>query len=330
MKRITHGLLVQLCVLCLLPALTEQASQAQQKLKLHVGYLPVLAQLPLVISYENDRKDLAKSRLELYKYTSFTALEAALRVGAIDVASLPIPIVLSIAADGRKIRIIGAMHHGGSRMVTKAKIGIEGLREKLIGVPGLDTNENFRLSSILAQAGLREGMDYRTIRVSFTTVVEDFKREKLDALYLPEPFGAIIEHNKLGFALDVLNDKLAADSNTVLVVRSEVRDKSLDAVEEWLNSVAKSCEFLEKDVKESGARQTAILQARYFGFPEDIVTEALVQRKGNLQFGLFAADLEEIKKIMNQASQIKMLTKSVNPAALLTQDEAGQAKGGKK
>ena len=330
MKRIAKNLFMWICLPCLLLSLSGQTSQAQQKTRLRVGYLPVLAQLPLVVSYENDRKNLSKSQPELSKYTSFTALEAALRVGAIDVASLPVPIVLGIAGDGQNIRIIGAMHHGGSRVVAKTKIGIEGLRGKLIGVPGLDTNENFRLNTVLAQTGVREGMDYRTIRVSFTTVIEDFKQEKLDALYLPEPFGTIIEQNKLGFAVEELNDKLAGNSDTMLVVRGEVWDKSRGAVEEWLGSLVKSCEFLEKDMKDSGARQTAIIQAKYFGFPEDVVTGSLLQRKGNLQFGFFEPELDEIKKIMNQASQMKMLTKSVNPAALLSQNEGGKAKGGKK
>ncbi len=131
--------------------------------------------------------------------------------------------------------------------------------------------------------------------------------------------------------MEELDEKLTGNSGTVLVARAEVEDKYRGAVVEWLESLARGCEFIERDLKESGARQTAILQSKYFGLPEDVVTGSLLQRKGNLQFGLSMPDLDEIGKIMNQASQMKMLTKSVNPAALVFRpDEGGKAKGDKK
>ena len=123
--------------------------QALDRMPLRVGYLPVLPQSPLVVAYENDRLNLKRVDPSLYKYNSFTSLEAALRVGAIDAASVPGPVALAIAADGIGVFVVGAFHQGGSRLMTVEKGGLASLKGRLIGVPGLDSNENLKLIQVL-------------------------------------------------------------------------------------------------------------------------------------------------------------------------------------
>ncbi len=67
---------------------------------LRIGYLPALSQLPLIVSHEKFSRQ-NPGDYELVKYRSFTSLEAAIRVGAIHIASIPVPTALSVAADGR-------------------------------------------------------------------------------------------------------------------------------------------------------------------------------------------------------------------------------------
>ena len=67
-------------------------AHAEEQVKtIRVGYIPLLAQLPLVVSYDNDRINFSDVEVELVKYRSFNSLEAALRVGAIDVADISLP-----------------------------------------------------------------------------------------------------------------------------------------------------------------------------------------------------------------------------------------------
>jgi ABC-type nitrate/sulfonate/bicarbonate transport system substrate-binding protein len=232
----------------------------QDKIALRVGYLPLLSQTPLVVSYENDRLSFKYIMIELVRYNSFTALEAAMRVGAIDVASLPVPIVLNMAAEGHKIKIIGACSSGGARLMARTEGGLETVRGHLIGVPGLDSNENLELSQVLGAMNLRPGLEYKTIGVTFNRAISNLKSNNLDALYLPEPFGTIAEREKIAYEIQGQKDKLTGTLGTVLVIRSEILEKYEKGTKEWLMSLVKSCRFIENDVKQSGARQTAIIK----------------------------------------------------------------------
>jgi ABC-type nitrate/sulfonate/bicarbonate transport system substrate-binding protein len=312
MKRVVIKLAMLILIISFLLNCFAQEADAKAKVLLRVGYLPVLPQLPLVVSYENNWMTLDRVKLELTRYNSYTSLEAAFRVGAIDVASIPVPIALRIAADGYPLKIIAAMHMGGVRLLAKNKGGFEILRGKLIGVPGLDSDENLKLRQVLSTANLRPGLDYKTIGVPFNTVINDLKANRLDAICLPEPFGTIAEKEKLCVEVDGQKDQMAGMLRTVIVIRSEIIKKNKSAVNEWLESLMKSCHFIEKDISKSGANQTAIIQEAYFNFPKFLVIESLVHRKGGLKFDLFIPPRKEIKKLLDMASQMKMLTKSVN------------------
>lgn len=289
-----------------------QEADAKAKTLLRVGYLPALSQLPLIVSYENNWMTMDSVTLKLDRYNSYNSLEAALRVGAIDVASIPVPMALSIAADGYPIKIIGTMHRGGASLMAKTEGDFETLKGKLIGVPGLDSDENLKLSQVLSAANLRPGIDYKTIGVPFNTVIHDLKTNRLDAIYLPEPYGTMAKKEKLCDEIKGQKDQLAGTFRTVLVIRSEIMKKNKSAVNEWLVSLKDSCRFIEDDISKSGANQTAIIQATYFNFSKPIVIESLSNRIGGLMFDLSTPQRKKIKKSLDMASQMKMLTKSVN------------------
>jgi ABC-type nitrate/sulfonate/bicarbonate transport system substrate-binding protein len=318
MERFKKMIITLVLSLMLSIAFGGNAFCAQGKITLRVGYIPILSQMPLIVSYENDRLNFKNIKTDLVRYNSFTALEAAMRVGAIDVASLPVPIVLSMAAEGHKINIIGACSSGGSRLLARTKGGLETVRGHLIGVPGLDSNENLKLSQVLGNMDLRPGLEYKTIGVTFNSAIDNFKARKLDAMYLPEPFGTIAEREKIAYEIQGQKGKLTGTLGTVLVIRSEILKKYKKGTKEWLMSLVKSCRFIENDVKQSGARQTAIIQTSYFQFPEAVVIEALVKHKGELNFDQFVPDQKKIKNYMDVASQMKILSKSVDLNALLS------------
>lgn len=298
---------------------------AQEKASLRIGYVPLLTQLPLVISYENNRLDLREIDLKLIKYTTFTTIEAALRVGAIDAASIPVPVALGIAADAYdceecQIAILGAIHRGGTVLVAKEQGGLESIQGKLIGVPGLDSAENLLLKDILTAVGLRVGLDYRTLDIPFEMAIKQLTTGKLDALYLPEPYGTFAERERVAMSVNGQKNLLTGTLTTLLVIRSELLTSQTSAVKEWLISVMKSCQMIEDDIKHAGGRQTAISQTAYFGYSQDIVATSLVQRKGDLRFKYVFPDIEELQQFMQWASEMKLIMRSIDWDTLIAYD----------
>jgi ABC-type nitrate/sulfonate/bicarbonate transport system substrate-binding protein len=313
-------LISMLCVVFIM-----QTAHAQDKVSLRVGYVPLLTQLPLVISYENDHLNFLQIDLDLIKYTSFTSLEAALRVGAIDAASIPVPIALSIAADAHecelcRIIILGAVHRGGSFLVADTEGDLESIRGKLIGVPGLDSAENLLLKENLTTIGLRFGLDYKTIGISFDTAIRHLKAGKLQGLYFPEPFGTIAEKEGLAIAVEGQQGQLTGTLTTVLVMHSDTLKAYPSAVGEWLMSVVDSCHFIENDIQESDGQQTAIIQSSYFDYPREIVAASLAERKGAVSFNHHLPSIEELQKLMQVASEMKLIMKSVDWNILVAPD----------
>lgn len=301
--------------LAIFPAAAMAAEPVRQPLR--VGYLPALSQLPLVVAYENDRMNYTAIQVEMNRYNSFTALEAAFRVGAIDFASLPVPLVFGMAGDGYPVRIVGADHVGGSRLVAAQQGDVDSLRGKLIGLPGMDTNENIYLSRMMLAKQLRPGLEYKTIRVTFSTVMNDFKAGKLDALYLPEPYGTMVLSEKMGTAVEHQEELAKGNLDTVWVLRADYLKSNPTAVDEWLRSLANSCQFIENDIAKLGARQTGIIQAGYMSFAPETVSLALRSQAGGLKYAPVMPEMQALEKILEDAGQMKILTKSVDLKTLV-------------
>ena len=71
MKRIDIKLVILILVIGFLLNCFAQEADAKAKVLLRVGYLPVLPQLPLVVSYENNWMTLDRVKLELTRYNSY-------------------------------------------------------------------------------------------------------------------------------------------------------------------------------------------------------------------------------------------------------------------
>lgn len=252
---------------------------------LHIGYVPLISQLPLVVSYDNDSLRYSSVNVTLVKYRSFNSLEAALRVGAIDVADLPLPVVFNIAGDGVGIKIIGQYHSGGS-ILEGTKLGnVSEFRGKIIGVPGLRSNENLAIIQRLSEEKLRYGLDYKTLKVPFNTVLQNLEAGKINAMYFPEPYGSIAEKNHLAMQMEKQDQNLSGGTTTVLVARSDIlQTHSKEAMEEWMRSLTGACAFIENDISTLSAEQTAIIQEPYFGFERALVSSSLVKRCGGIRF----------------------------------------------
>lgn len=272
-------------------------------LPLRVGYIPIISQLPLSVSYEMDQLKYLNVDVSLRKYSSFTSLEAAVRVEALDAAYVPLPIALSMLSDGIKIKIVGSLHEGGSMLASLTPGGLASLKGKKIGVPGLDSNENFRLRNRLAKENLRYGLDYRTISVPFNSVVNDITSQRIDALYFPEPYIIRVKNSQHLYSLDDSDDNLSNGQFLVLVIRSRILQKDFrEEVKEWLASVLRAARLI--DGNPSNGRTDPSL---FKDFKKIELDESLAHQNVDVLFTFQSPDRDLINSYLKNSVELQMI-----------------------
>ncbi len=298
-------------LLIFLSVLVEVVHAGNIKRTITVGYIPLNSQLPLIISYENSKLIYENVEIDLVKYRSFTSLEAALRVGAIEIADLPVPMIFDMVADGVKVKIIGKSHTGGSVLEGVGINTLYDLKDKIIGVPGVRSDENLRLIKVLSAEKLVYGIDYKTIKVPFHTILSNLEKRKINVMYFPEPYATLAETHHISPKTIQGNSRLQGGITTVLCAKDNVLGKKYkQAMAEWLTSLEEACRFIENDIDKFSAGQTAIIQESYFGFKREVIQSSLLERRGNIQFLFSTVDKKALVEILQETIQNNILRTS--------------------
>ncbi|MCO4783254.1 MAG: ABC transporter substrate-binding protein [Candidatus Cloacimonetes bacterium] len=279
------------------------------KEKIVIGYIPLISQLPLVVQYESERINRHSFEMELAQYRSTTALEAAIRVGAVNVAVLPSPQVISISADEVDVVAIASIAKGGSSLFSHYE-SIEDFKGKVIGLTGFDSSENFALQKVFANYDLLAGVDFKVIGVSLSTVVEDLSKKTLDGFYLPEPYGTLAKNQELGQFLKI--DGLGGLQNDLLVTHRSFLKKNGKIFEEWLKLLKKSIQFINADITNGNSKILSKLQKQYLGIPEDLFLDSINNNIGKISFSFDSVDEDLLNEYYSKTQSLKLITRSLN------------------
>ena len=278
-----------------------------------VGYLPVLAQLPLVISYDRDRYAYSHVRIELTKFTSYIALEAAFRVHAIDIAYLPVPTILKMKADGVDILIGDTLHRGGISLVAGAGYKEDSGGVLLLGAPGLGGNAQLLLDDYFAGSGGDNGRKFKIISVQLSDGVAAIERGQIDGILFPEPYptGALMQVEGVERIFCDTGQRSYAPLSALAFSRKKMSENT-KGLSEWLASIEKSCALLEEDIHKYKGAQTVISQQGYFGFNMELVREALEHKGATLTFGVERIKNSVLKNVVERMISEKLLLHSLD------------------
>lgn len=304
-----------LSVICILQAVIAGAvtNRTDKQLVLRVGYLPVLSQLPLVVSYDRDRYSYRNIGVKLTGFKSYIALEAAFRVSAIDVAYLPIPTILAMKADGVDLLIGDSLHRGGFSFVLRdrSKGKIDG--DEIFGIPGLSSNAQLMLHDYLIGSRLNYGKDYKTVTVQLSDAVVAIQRQQVDGLLLPEPYPTKVIMQVPG-VMRLLQVKQANQEmpQSALVFNWAKVVGNTQGIMEWLGSIEKACHTLQEDIMQFGGAQTVLTQQHYFNFEMALMREALSHSRTSLVFGPEEIKKDALKAVVERMIAEKLLLNSLN------------------
>jgi ABC-type nitrate/sulfonate/bicarbonate transport system substrate-binding protein len=193
-------------------------------LQLHVGYVPILSQLPMVESYDSDQFSWQHVEIVLQSFQSTTALDAAFRVGAIDIAYLPLPNVVRMKADGVGISIWGRLHSGGSTLAIAGMERRPNHRPAVIGLPSIISNEHLLLLKYMENKGLQQGLDFKVLSIQFDKAPHHLRAGNIDGIFLPAPYPSMTRSELIGHDLVVepVKQLLWERFSTVLAINNRL------------------------------------------------------------------------------------------------------------
>lgn len=289
--------------------------QAEEPILLRVGYLPVLSQLPLIVSYDRERLSYQKVRVELTSFKSYIALEAAFRVKAIDIAYLPIPTIFAMKAEGIDVVIGNSLHRGGSSLVIDPDVKEKKDSGTVYGIPGPASIEVLILHNSLTRAGLSYGDDFKVIAMQLDRAIDELEQGNVDGLLLPEPYPTMASSRlapKVQWMQPSAGDLETPQAALVFNRIDIVGGSNSGGLLEWLDGIDRACHFLEQDIQNYGGAQTILTQQLYFGFKPTLIRQAFSNLQFSLMFSSKKAPLPALEEILKKMYSLKLLQRSIN------------------
>jgi NitT/TauT family transport system substrate-binding protein len=178
---------------------SSDAKEAGPASKVRLGYFANLTHAVPVLGVAQGefQKELGRTKLETSVFNAGPAAVEALLSGAIDLAYLgPSPALNAYAkSHGEAVRLIAGGASGGASLVVRPGItSVEQLRGTTIASPQLGNTQDVALRAFLAQHGLKTdttgGNDVTVVAQENAQSLDQFKQNRLDGAWLPEPWAS--------------------------------------------------------------------------------------------------------------------------------------------
>lgn len=262
MKRFTAAALT----VCLLFALTGcgASNQAEEgKTKVRVAYFPNITHAQaLVMKNKGTLEEKWKDKCEV-NWVSFNAGPAemeAIFAGEIDLGYIgPVPALSANVKSSGNVKIISNATNAGAVLLKRKDAGISSVKDlagKKIAVPQMGNTQHLCLLALLSENGLKttdKGGDV-TINVSSNAdILNLIGNASVDAAFVPEPWGTIIESK--GNAEVLLDyDEVFLNGNypaAVVVADSDFLHAHPDLVKDFLEAHKAASLFINENPEES-------------------------------------------------------------------------------
>ncbi len=248
------------------------------KTVMRIGHLPITDHLT-IISHARNKFD--KADLKPVKFSSWPELAEAIRAGSIEAAFALTPIGLSLRQKGVPIKAVLLGHRNGSVITVKVgdKINkLEDLKGKKIAIPSKLSTHHILIRKILADRMIP--VDQVTlIEIPPPKMVDALANNQIDGFIVAEPFGAQAEFQKVGKVLILSRDIWKDHICCVLNVREEIIKNSPDAVQELVDNIVDTGDFIKKN-----PREAARLSTEYLGQKPDIIEFIVTTPKDRITY----------------------------------------------
>jgi len=248
------------------PLLAEILAEQMGEPCIRIGYLPISDHLLGMVAHR-----LAKgrrSRIQMKRFLSWSALSTALKRGVIDGAFIMAPLAMQLNNSGTPLKYIMDGHHDGSTLTfSGAK-----LQGKLVGVPGPYSTHRVLLGKMAQDyPGRWDNINVADTNPSYA--ISSLKKQVIDAFFCAEPWGSKCV-SEGGADIAIQSKELAPGHLCcVVTVREDFCRDHADLVNDYVRVL-----LLARDKLHTDIQYCAETQALYTGVPSDIASQVLEEK----------------------------------------------------
>ena len=280
-----------------------------------VGFLPVTCHLTCpVTSWITQHADTG-SVFESQKFTDFPSMKEALIARKIDATFMNMPLAMKLVADGVPVKIVYLGHRDGSAIMVRIDSDIkdfEGLRGKVVAIPGRFSNQNILMLKKMKELGMKEG-DITLKELPPPEHPSALASKAIDAYIIGEPHAAVAEVNHFGRVLYQCGDLWPNFISCGLVVRQEVIDNNRAMVEELVKGIATSGKWLDSDVdKGAQHRHDAALvasQKMFYNQKTEVLDFVLTKDTKRVRYTDLKPPQDKFDEMMNLFADFNLIPK---------------------
>jgi len=297
---------------------TQGQNSAGTTIKL--GYLPLTDHLTVISHARNKFNTL---NLEPVKFSSWPELAEALKAGSVEAAFALTPISLTLRQKGVPIKGVLLGHRNGS--VITVKVGneintVEDLKGKTIAIPNKFSTHNILLRKILSDRGIDAAKELKIIDMAPPEMVQALASGQINGFIVAEPFGGQAELQKVGKVLMLSKDIWADHICCVLNVREDIIAKNPEAVQELVDGLVDTGQFIE------GNRQEAAnLSTKYLGQKPEVILHVLTNPKDRVTYDQLLPTMDDLKATQDYMLKFAITDKAVDLAGYLDDSFARKA-----
>ncbi|MFN0243968.1 MAG: ABC transporter substrate-binding protein [Planctomycetota bacterium] len=281
-----------------------------------VGFLPVTCHLTCpVTSWITEHGD-AGTIFKSQKFTDFPSMKEALIARKIDATFMNAPLAPKLVMDGVPVKIVYLGHRDGTAVVVRTDGPIqqfEDLRGKVVAIPGRFSNQNIFLHRMMKQLGMP--FDSMTIKeLPPPEHPSALAAGAIDAYIIGEPHAAKGELDGYGRVLLQMRDAWPNFISCVLVVRQEIIDERRDLVQELVNGIAASGEWLDEDRHTTAQhrKDAAVVAGKiFYNQPPKLLDYVLTKDVTRVSYTNLMPPKHDFDEIMDLAFELKILPKKI-------------------
>lgn len=292
-----------------------------EKATIRIGHLKITDHLVLGVTQDKIQKGVESPKyldLQTQAFVGWNPLSVALREGKVDAACILAPLAMEIYHMDKNSRLVLFTHKSGSVIIKNKRANIntiEDFKGKTVLIPHFLSIHNLLFERLLSEKGLTVGVGpgkdvaFEVVAPSeIPEIMEYDEKGNVGGFIVAEPYGSQVVMAGFGEEFALSKDIWPNHPCCLLVVRDEVIQKSPDAVQELVNSMVDSGNFVENNTDAA-----AEIGAKFLGQDKAVINRVLTETKGRLTTNELMPnlnDLDSIQGIMTQ--RIKAMSDKID------------------